>query len=125
MARHQHEDTDRSDPATRAAARLARTRSSEQRQRSLAALTLAVIGAVGVFTAEPITGQAGATVGAVVGALLLVALGLRSGRRRGPKPKRPTVNSRASGTSSEATPPSASTGTATPPGPTLRRTPCS
>src|SRR6478735_10910769 len=75
MARHQHEDTDRSDPATRAAARLARTRSSEQRQRSLAALTLAVIGALGVFTAEPITGQAGATVGAVVGALLLVALG--------------------------------------------------
>ena len=71
MARHQHEDTDRSDPATRAAARLARTRSSEQRRRSLAALTLAVIGVVGVFAAEPITGQAGATVGAVVGALLL------------------------------------------------------
>jgi hypothetical protein len=74
MARHQREDPDRSDPAARAAARLARTRSREQQRRILAALALTVIGVVGVLTAEPVTGQAGATVGAVVGALLLLAL---------------------------------------------------
>ena len=74
MARHQHDAPDRSDPATRAAARLARTRSSEQALRTGAALTMATLGVAGVFAAEPITGQAGATVGAVVGALLLLAL---------------------------------------------------
>ena len=35
---------------------------------------MAIVGVAGVFAAEPLTGQAGATVGAVVGALLLLAL---------------------------------------------------
>ena len=70
---HQH-DPDRSDPATRAATRLARVRAGERRQRMLGALALVAIGVLGVLAAEPITGESGSTVGAIVGALLLAAL---------------------------------------------------
>ena len=70
---HPH-DPDRSDPATRAATRLARARAGERRQRTLGALTLVAVGVLAVLTAAPITGKPGATVGAIVGALLLAAL---------------------------------------------------
>ena len=66
--------TDRSDPAVRAAARLALVRTRERRVRTLTALVCAVLAPVGVLAAEPITGDPGATIGAVVGAVLLAAL---------------------------------------------------
>ena len=74
MTRTHHDQPDRSDPAVRAAARLAHTRASERRNRKLAAVTLVLAGLLAVLAAEPITGEPGATVGAVVGALLLTAL---------------------------------------------------
>jgi hypothetical protein len=69
-----HDEPDRSDPAVRAAARLAEARTHERRNRMLAAVTLVLVGLHAVCAAEPITGRGGATVGAIVGALLLTAL---------------------------------------------------
>lgn len=67
-------DFDRSDPAARAAAR---ARDFERRDRSLrlaAGLGLGALALVAPFVAEPLTGDSGAVVGAVVAALLLLGL---------------------------------------------------
>src|SRR3954454_11945112 len=74
MTRTHQDEPDRSDPAVRAAARLAQTRTDERRNRRVAAATLLLAGVLAVLAAEPVTGEPGATVGAIVGALLLTAL---------------------------------------------------
>ena len=75
MARHPQRPPDRSDPAIRAAARLARTSVSERRNRSARGRDVGARRACSPCSPpQPITGEAGATVGAVVGALLLAAL---------------------------------------------------
>jgi hypothetical protein len=63
-------EIDRSDPAVRASLAL---RGLERRQRAsriICALVLAALAAIGPFVAGPLTGQAGATFGAVVAAVL-------------------------------------------------------
>jgi len=65
-------DLDRSDPAVRAAAR---AQAFERRDRSLrlaSGLGLGALAIVAPFVAEPLTGDSGAIVGAVVAALLLL-----------------------------------------------------
>src|SRR6516225_6955870 len=66
---------DRSDPGARAAARLAGQLRAHRGGRIAASLTLALVGVALVATAEPLTGVAGARVGALVGALCLVGVG--------------------------------------------------
>jgi hypothetical protein len=67
-------EEDRSDPAVRARSALDHERSRDRATRIGAASCLGAIALVAPFVAEPLTGDPGATVGAIVGALLLVAL---------------------------------------------------
>ena len=117
MARRHDPDPDRSDPAARAAARLALTGARQRRQRVLAAVALVAIGVLGVLVAEPVTGEPGPTVGAIVGALLLTALAVAVWPSAWSEPESTHHELEHSGTSSEATPRRASPGNATAPGP--------
>jgi hypothetical protein len=65
---------DQSDPATRAAARLNRRLRAHHRGRIGGSVSLTLLGVALVVWAEPLTGDAGATVGAVVAALCLLGL---------------------------------------------------
>jgi hypothetical protein len=65
---------DQSDPGTRAAARLARQLRAHRRGRIGGSFILALLGVSLVLAAEPLTGVAGARVGAVVGALCLLGV---------------------------------------------------
>jgi hypothetical protein len=65
---------DRTDPGARAAARLAGVRRADRRWRIGVSVALIVLAVALPVMAEPVTGGPGATVGAVVGALLLVGL---------------------------------------------------
>lgn len=67
-------DADRSDPGVRAAAAFEHTHASERRRRIVGTLSLGAVALVAPFAAEPLTGDHGATVGAVVGSLVLLAL---------------------------------------------------
>src|SRR4051794_40100779 len=67
--------TDLSDPGARAAAGLTAQLRAHRRGRIGGSLSLALLGVVLVVTAEPLTGVAGARVGAVVAALCLIGLG--------------------------------------------------
>lgn len=67
-------DRDPSDPALRAAQHLQRAESHERSARVLGALALIAAAAGFPFAAEPLTGDPGATVGAVVAAPLLIGL---------------------------------------------------
>lgn len=68
------QSSDRSDPAVRAAVRLERLEARDQTARVTKALMLGVVAIVAPLTAAPITGDPGATVGAIVGGLLALAL---------------------------------------------------
>src|SRR3954471_2405190 len=63
---------DRSDPATRAAARLTKRLRGHRSGRIGGSFLLALVGVALVVAAEPVTASPGATVGAVVAALLLL-----------------------------------------------------
>jgi hypothetical protein len=65
---------DQSDPGARAAARLAAQLHAHRRGRIGGSLALALLGVALVVAAEPLTGVAGARVGAVVAALCLIGL---------------------------------------------------
>jgi hypothetical protein len=65
---------DLSDPGARAAARLAAQLRAHRGGRIGGSLSLALLGVVLVVTAEPLTGVAGARVGAVIAALCLIGL---------------------------------------------------
>jgi hypothetical protein len=65
---------DQSDPGARAAAGLSARLRSHRRGRIGASLSLALVGVVLVVAAEPLTGVAGARVGAIVGALCLIGI---------------------------------------------------
>jgi flagellar biosynthesis GTPase FlhF len=69
-------DANKSDPGARAHARLTRRLRAHHGGRIGGSVALAALGVALVASAEPITGAAGATVGAVVGALLLCGLGV-------------------------------------------------
>lgn len=65
------EEADRTDPDVRAAARVRAFEQRQRRGRKTAGVLLGVAAAASPFIAAPLTGEPGATVGAVVGALLL------------------------------------------------------
>jgi hypothetical protein len=65
---------DRGDPAVRAALRLEGTKARDRGTRIGAAVTLGALAVVGPLVAKPLTGDPGATVGAVLVSLLVVAL---------------------------------------------------
>jgi protein-S-isoprenylcysteine O-methyltransferase Ste14 len=67
---------DRSDPAVRAARRLERARRQSNTSRTAACVALGLLGVVGPFAAAPITGDRGATVGAVALRLLCLVLAI-------------------------------------------------
>lgn len=66
--------SDTSDPGVRAALRLRRTAERHTDRDALAAMLLVGLGVAAVALAEPVTGRPGATVGAVVGAIVLTGL---------------------------------------------------
>jgi hypothetical protein len=63
---------DLSDPAVRAAARVRERERGEAARRTAAGVALVAVALVAPFAAAPVTGDGGATVGAVVGSLLLL-----------------------------------------------------
>lgn len=65
------EEVDRTDPGVRAAVRLLAFEHRQRRTRTAAGVVLGGAAVVSPFLAAPLTGDPGATVGAVVGALLL------------------------------------------------------
>lgn len=68
-------DTDQSDPGARAALSVAGQLQAHRHGRIAGSVTLALTGVVLVLAAQPLTGVAGARVGAIVGALCLFGLG--------------------------------------------------
>ena len=66
--------TDRSDPGSRALARLEGLRARDWSRRVGSSLALAALAVAAPIAAAPITGDPGATVGAIVGGLLFLAL---------------------------------------------------
>lgn len=65
------DEADRTDPDVRAGARVRAFEQRQRRTRTTAGVLLGGAAAVSPFLAAPLTGEPGATVGAVVGALLL------------------------------------------------------
>lgn len=65
------EEADRTDPGVRAAVRVRAVERRQRRTRTAAGVVLGGAAAASPFLAAPLTGDPGATVGAVVGALLL------------------------------------------------------
>ncbi|MCP9491268.1 MAG: hypothetical protein MSC31_15535 [Solirubrobacteraceae bacterium MAG38_C4-C5] len=65
------DEADRTDPDVRATARVRAFEQRQRRTRTAAGVLLGGAAAVSPFLAAPLTGEPGATVGAVVGALLL------------------------------------------------------
>jgi hypothetical protein len=65
---------DRGDPGVRAGDRLARARRRDRRRRLIAAGALVAAASAAVALAQPLTGSPGATLGAVVGGLAMLAI---------------------------------------------------